>query len=195
VTHFSSPCSGVSRWNYHHYRRCLAISTSPESGPESSAPLLPSLDDLPTLREMLGLPDRESSPEEVDDDDDDDDDDSGLKRLFWMPPDMESLRNGLRPSSPAPKPSAPASELVSSASTPEPVSSVPAPEPVSSASVLDLVVFCFRSRSRVLCLRPRACVSYPRPRASIPCPCPYPRVSALQAHTVYPGPLCCFGRA
>ena len=36
----------------------LAIPISPESGPESSAPLLPSLDDLPTLREMLGLPDR-----------------------------------------------------------------------------------------------------------------------------------------
>jgi hypothetical protein len=33
---------------------------------------------------MLGLPDRESSPEEVDDDD------NGLKCLFWMPPDMET---------------------------------------------------------------------------------------------------------
>jgi hypothetical protein len=47
----------------------LAISTSPESGPKSSAPLLPSLDDFPTLREILGLLDWESSPEEVDDDD------------------------------------------------------------------------------------------------------------------------------
>ena len=46
----------------------LTISTSPESGPESSASLLPSLDDLPTLQEMLGLPDRESSLEEMDDD-------------------------------------------------------------------------------------------------------------------------------
>jgi hypothetical protein len=52
-----------------------------------------------------------------------------------------------------------------------------------------------RLRACVLCLRPRACVSYPRPRASVPCPCPYPRASALQAHTVYPGLLCCFGRA
>jgi hypothetical protein len=72
----------------------LAISTSPESGPEGSALLLPSLDDLPTLREMLGLPDRESSPEEVDDDD-------GLKRCFGCP-QMESPPNGLRPSSAAP---------------------------------------------------------------------------------------------
>jgi hypothetical protein len=39
----------------------LAISTSPESGPESSVPLLPNLDDFPTLREMLGLLDWESS--------------------------------------------------------------------------------------------------------------------------------------
>jgi hypothetical protein len=59
----------------------LAISTSPESGPEGSALLLPSLDNLPTPREMLGLPDRESGPEEVDNDDDDDDD-NGLKSLF-----------------------------------------------------------------------------------------------------------------
>jgi hypothetical protein len=97
----------------------LAISTSPESGPESSAPLLPSLDDLPTLREMLGLPDRESSPEEVDDDDN-----NGLERLFWIPPDVESLPSSLRPSSPTPKPPPPASEPVSSVSAPEPVSSV-----------------------------------------------------------------------
>jgi hypothetical protein len=52
----------------------LAISTSPESGPESSVPLLPSLDDFPTLREMLGLLDWESSRV--------DDDDNGLERLF-----------------------------------------------------------------------------------------------------------------
>jgi hypothetical protein len=41
----------------------------------------------------------------------------------------------------------------------------------------------------VLCLRPR-------PRASVPCLCPYSclRASALQAHTVYPGPLRCFSR-
>jgi hypothetical protein len=32
---------------------------------------------------MLGLPDWESSPEEVDDDDDDDDD-NDLERLFWI---------------------------------------------------------------------------------------------------------------
>jgi hypothetical protein len=110
----------------------LAISTSPESSPEGSAPLLPSLGDLPTLREMLGLPDLESSPEEVDDD-------NGLKRLFWTPPDMESLSNGLRPSSPAPKPPSPASEPVSSASAPEPVSFDPAPEPVPSTSAPELV--------------------------------------------------------
>jgi hypothetical protein len=71
-----------------------AISTSPESGLESSAPLLPSLDALPTLREMLGLPDRESSPEEVDDDNN-----NGLERLFWMPLDVERPSSGLRPSS------------------------------------------------------------------------------------------------
>jgi hypothetical protein len=80
----------------------LAISTSPERSPESSAPLLLGLN---TLREMLGLPDRKSSPEEVDDDDN-----NGLERLFWIPPDVESLSSGLRPSSSAPKPPAPASE-------------------------------------------------------------------------------------
>jgi hypothetical protein len=92
-------------------------------------PLLPSLDDFPTLREMLGLLDRESSSEEVDDDDDDDD--NGLKRLFWIPLDVESPSNGLRPSSSAPKPPPPASEPVSSASALESVSSASAPEPVS----------------------------------------------------------------
>ena len=43
-----------------------AIFISPErsleSGPESGPPSLPSLDDLPTLREMLASPDRESNP-------------------------------------------------------------------------------------------------------------------------------------
>jgi hypothetical protein len=106
----------------------LAISISPESALEGSAPLLPRLDDLPALREMLGLPDRESSPEEVDDDGDDD---NGLKRLFWMPLDVESLPNSLRPSSPAPKSPPPASEPVSSTSAPEPVPSASAQEPVS----------------------------------------------------------------
>ena len=144
----------------------LAISTSLESGPESSAPLLPSLDDLSTLQEMLGLPDRESSPEEVDDDDDN----NGLERLFWIPPDVESPPSGLRPSSPTPNP--------------------PPPAPRPRACVL-----CLRPRTCVLCLRPRACVPYPRPRAFVPCLCLYPRASALQAHTVYPGPLCCFSRA
>jgi hypothetical protein len=67
---------------------------------------------------MLGLPDRESSPEEVDDD--------GLKRLFSIPPDVESLSNGLESSSSAPKPPPPAPEPVSSASALEPVSSVSA---------------------------------------------------------------------
>jgi hypothetical protein len=57
----------------------LAISTSSESGLERSAPLLLSLDDFPTLREILGLLDRESSPEEVDGDD------NGLERLFGYP--------------------------------------------------------------------------------------------------------------
>jgi hypothetical protein len=92
----------------------LAIFISLESGPESSAPLLSSLDDFPTLREMLGLPDRESSPEKMDDDDN-----NGLKRLFWIPPDVESPSSGLKPSSSALKPPAPASEPVSSASAPE----------------------------------------------------------------------------
>jgi hypothetical protein len=74
----------------------LAISTSPKSGLENSASLLPSLNDISTLREMLGLPDRESSPEEIDDDDK-----NGLEHLFWIPPDVESPSNSLRPSSPA----------------------------------------------------------------------------------------------
>jgi hypothetical protein len=104
----------------------LAIFISPESGPESSAPLLSSLDDFPTLREMLGLPDRESSPEKMDDDDN-----NGLKRLFWIPPDVESPSSGLKPSSSAPKPPSPVSEPVSSASAPEPVSSASAPELLS----------------------------------------------------------------
>ena len=43
--------------------------------------LLPSLDDLPALREMLGLPDQESSPEEMDDDDN-----NGLEHLFLDTP-------------------------------------------------------------------------------------------------------------
>jgi hypothetical protein len=84
------------------------------------------LDDFPTMQEMLGLPDRESSPEKVDDDDN-----NGLKRLFWIPPDVESPYSGLKPSSSAPKPPSPASEPVSSASAPEPVSSAFAPELVS----------------------------------------------------------------
>jgi hypothetical protein len=58
----------------------LAIFISPESGPESSAPLLSSLAGFPALREILGLPDRESSPEKMEDDDN-----NGFKRLFWIP--------------------------------------------------------------------------------------------------------------
>jgi hypothetical protein len=60
----------------------LTISTSRESDLESSAPLLPSLNDLSTLREMLGLPDRESRPEEIDDNDND----NGLEHLFLDTP-------------------------------------------------------------------------------------------------------------
>jgi hypothetical protein len=123
----------------------LAISTSPESGPESSAPLLPSLDDLPTLREMLRLPDRESGPEEVDDDDN-----NGLKRLFWIPPDVESPPSGLRPSSPAPKP------------PPPPQSLCPLPSPQS---------LCPLSPPQSLCPLPppKACVPVePRKRSLLP---------------------------
>ena len=75
----------------------LAISTSPKSGLENSTSLLLSLNNISTLREMLGLPDRESSPEEIDDDDDK----NGLEHLFWIPPDVESPSNSLRPPSPA----------------------------------------------------------------------------------------------
>src|ERR1700728_3273434 len=100
------------------------IFRNPESGPESSAPLLSSLDNIPTLREMLGLPDRKSSPEKMDDDDN-----NGFKSLFWIPPDVESPSSGLKPSSSAPKPPSPASQPVSSASAAEPVSSASAPEP------------------------------------------------------------------
>jgi hypothetical protein len=74
----------------------LAISTSPKSGLENSTSLLLSLNNISTLREMLGLPDRESSPEEIDDDDK-----NGLEHLFWIPLDVESPPNSLRPSSPA----------------------------------------------------------------------------------------------
>jgi hypothetical protein len=74
----------------------LAISTSPKSGLENSTSLLLSLNTISTLREMLGLPDRESSPEEIDDDDK-----NGLEHLFWIPLDVESPSNSLRPSSPA----------------------------------------------------------------------------------------------
>jgi hypothetical protein len=74
----------------------LAISTSPKSGLENSTSLLLSLNNISTLREMLGLPDRESSPEEIDDDDK-----NGLEHLFWIPLDVESPSNSLRPSSPA----------------------------------------------------------------------------------------------
>ena len=83
----------------------LAISICPLSGPESGPPSLPSLDDLPTLRLMLGLPDRESSPEEVDDDGN-----NGLERLFWIPSRSE-------PVSPTP--------------ASEPPSHCPAPTPTS----------------------------------------------------------------
>jgi hypothetical protein len=109
------------------------IFTSPESGPEGSASLLSSLDDLPT-REMLGLPDRESSPEEMDDDDN-----NSLEHLFWIPPDVENPSNSLRPSSPALKPPSLVSEPVSYVSVLEPVSSVPIPEPMSSTSIQEPV--------------------------------------------------------
>jgi hypothetical protein len=99
----------------------LAISTSFESGLESSVLLLPSLDDFPILREMFGLPDRKSSPEEMDDDDND----NGLERLSWISPDVESLSSGLRLPSSGPKSPSPAAESASSASVPE--SSFPIP--------------------------------------------------------------------
>jgi cell division septation protein DedD len=83
---------------------------------------------------MLGLPDRESNPEEVDDDDDD----NGLKRLFWIPPDVESPPSGLRPSSSTPKPPPPAPEPVSSTPAPEPPSPAPAPEPRRSKRTLSI---------------------------------------------------------
>jgi hypothetical protein len=91
----------------------LTISISPESGPENSASLLPSLDDLLTLREMLRLPDRESNPEEMGDDDN-----NGLEYLFWIPPDVENPSNRLRPSSPALKPPPQASAPVSAPECP-----------------------------------------------------------------------------
>jgi hypothetical protein len=77
---------------------------------------------------MLGLPDRESSPEEMDDDDNN----NGLDYLFWIPPDVETRSNSLRPSSPALKPPPPSLRPgVSSVPVPEPVSSASAQEPVS----------------------------------------------------------------
>jgi hypothetical protein len=110
----------------------LTRSIRPESGPESNASLLPSLDDPPTLRGMLRLPDRESSPEEIDDDDN-----NGLEHLFWMPLDAESSSNSLRPSSPALKPPLPSLRLPPQ--SPCPMSHVPAPEPMSSASAQEPV--------------------------------------------------------
>jgi hypothetical protein len=125
----------------------LTRSISPESGPESNASLLPSLDNPPTLRGMLRLLDRESSPEEIDDDDN-----NGLEHLLWIPLDAESSSNSLRPSSPALKPPllslclppqspcpmfrVPALESVSSASVREPMSPAPAPELPFPVSVL-----------------------------------------------------------
>ena len=111
----------------------LAISTSlesgPESGPESNAPLLPSLDDFPTPREMLGLSDREFSREEVDD--------AGLKRLFWIPQTWKAHLVVLSPHLP---PQSPASRLRACVIClhlracvlclrPEPASPTTAPEP------------------------------------------------------------------
>jgi hypothetical protein len=123
----------TSAWPDVQFKPPQTIFTSPESGPEGSASLLSSLDDLPT-REMLGLPDRESSPEEVDDDDN-----NSLEHLFWIPPDVENPSNSLRPSSPALKPPSLVSEPVSYVSVLEPVSSVPIPEPMSSTSVQEPV--------------------------------------------------------
>jgi hypothetical protein len=130
----------------------MAISTSPESGPEGSAPLLPSLDDLPTLWEMLGLPSRESSPEEVDDDYD-----NGLRRLFWMLPDMENPPNGLRPSSPA------------RSLRPPPQSLCPLPPPQSLCPLSPPQSLCPLPPLKSLCLLPP-----PQSLRSLPLPLPLP---------------------
>ena len=69
--------------------------------------------------------------------------------------------------------------------------------PQSLCPLLRACVLYLRPRACALCLHPRACVSYLRSKASVSCPCPcsYPRASALEVHTVYPGPLRCFSRA
>jgi hypothetical protein len=83
---------------------------------------------------MLGLPDRESSPEEMDDDDN-----NGLERLSWISPDVESPSSGLRLPSSGPKSPLPVAEPASSVSVPESVSPIPVPEspfPIPRASAL-----------------------------------------------------------
>jgi hypothetical protein len=150
----------------------LTISTSHESGLESSASLLPSLNDLSTLREMLRLPDRESSPEEIDDDD-------GLEHLFWIPPGVESLSNSLRLSSPALKP--PPQSLCPPPQIPCPLSPsqslYPLSPPQSLCPLSPPHSLCPLSPSQSLCLLPppKSCVSYPYSRVSVPCSCLYPR--------------------
>jgi hypothetical protein len=93
---------------------------------------------------MLRLPDRESSPEEIDDDD-------GLEHLFWIPSGVESLSNSLRLSSPALK-----------------------PPPQASAPRLRALVLCLRPRAWVFCLRPRAASPTPAPEPPFPVPVPTP---------------------
>jgi hypothetical protein len=108
-----------------HCGRCDA---SGDICPESGSPSLPSLDDLPTLRLMFGLPDRESSPEKVDDDDN-----NGLERLFWIPPARKAHQVVLGPRFPPQSLPPQASEPVSSSSAP-----APTPEPRRSKRTLSI---------------------------------------------------------
>jgi hypothetical protein len=103
----------------------LAISTNPKSSPEGSAPLLPT---FPPCERCLdyqvgSLAPRRWTTTTI----------TALNACFGCPPDIESPPNGLRPSSPAPKPPPPASEPVSSVPAPEPP--FPAPAPASAPTL------------------------------------------------------------
>jgi hypothetical protein len=67
--------------------------------PESSPAVPGSPESLPTLEEMLGLPNREVTPVE--------EEDLGLAGLFWLPPDPEDHLHPAPPSASVPEPRRP----------------------------------------------------------------------------------------
>ena len=65
---------------------------------------------------------------------------------------------------------------------------------MSSVFALELVPFTFALELVSSASAQEPVSPTPRSRAFVPCPRLYRRAWALQAHTVYPGPLCCFSR-